>query len=215
MRNDIVLEQMEHPLSDEDIVERTAERAEIIRLMEEDIDEDKALYLITWSPDPKQLPDADFQIQHDFNVNLLAQYLRYCDVGIFCLESSQRGNPHYHGWYQVANDFREKGRIVAVKTLNRFGELKITECKVSYKVNCYSQKANALWYYKKDVHGSMMYYDDSIIVDTSRRDIDWEKMSMTSFFDKTIDGDVYNKMTTRKFCMDFYKDSMNWYNEKS
>jgi len=85
---------------------------------ETNIDDSADIYLITWSPDPARLPDCDPDYQHRFNVNLLADYLKFCYCGIFCHEFSQLGNPHYHGWYQICTaPNRDRGRVVMIKVL--------------------------------------------------------------------------------------------------
>jgi len=112
---------------------------------EDRIDTDRTLYLITWNPDPKELPNADFETQHHYSVNLLSDYLKACECGLFCVETSQLGAPHYHGWYQVSqNPDCERNRIIYIKTMQRFGNLKITKSKGHYKIGSNSNHANCL-----------------------------------------------------------------------
>lgn len=127
------------------------------------------LYLVTWSPDPKQLPDTDFTLQHKFNVNLLSQLLRTVRCGLFCVESTAMGNPHYHGWYQDEPP-NELARIAIIKVLQRFGNLKITSG-LHYKVDRYYSKGNCLHYYKKDTFDSMLLLP--IISASSYEPLDW------------------------------------------
>lgn len=174
-----------------------------------DIDFDESLYLITWSPDPSELPNADFTTQHLYNVNLLSGYLKQCQSGLFCVESTQMGNPHYHGWYQVSPDpIKEQFRCVYIKTLNRFGLLRITKSKGNYKINSYNKQANTLHYYKKDVYDSMLWCNPNPITEDSYSDIDWNNNLL--YFVKEGRGtvaDLEEKVSLKEFYIQFYKDS--------
>jgi len=147
------------------------ENADIVNTEEEKIDDAKHLYLITWSPDPSKLPDCDYTYTHLYSVNLLADYLKYCSCGLFCLEYTQVGNPHYHGWYQVDGE-KEQKRIVLVKVLQKFGNLKITQSRGDYKINQYYQRGNCLYYYKKDLANNWQIPKSVITCDTYD-DTDW------------------------------------------
>lgn len=128
-----------------------------IALEESKIDIGLPLYLFTWSPDPKQLPDGPFEIQHRYNVEFLSKFLQSCFSGCICVEATQRGNPHYHGWYQSTwNPIKERARIVYVKVMQDQGLLKITESIGKFKIDSYNRHANCLYYYKKDLLQSML-----------------------------------------------------------
>ena len=90
--------QEERAHSIEEDSDQIALKAEIIRLQEEKIDPDDKIYLMTWSPDPKQIPDCDFINQHLYCMPYVESYLSFCKSGCACVESSQIGNPHYHTW---------------------------------------------------------------------------------------------------------------------
>ena len=53
------------------------------------IDDSKPLYLITWSPDPSMMPNCDFEMQHEYNINIIADFCKGCDVALWCVEASQ------------------------------------------------------------------------------------------------------------------------------
>lgn len=202
----ILLEQMKKPTDYDDAM---VAKSTIIELEESTITEDSDLYLLTWSPDPKELPHADFNIQHQFSVDILADYLRSCCNGLICVESTQLGNPHYHGWYQVsANPDKEKMRIVYAKVLQRLGLLKITKSKGCYRINSYTKHGNCLHYYKKDLLESMLFVENNPITAYSKCDIDWELNNF--FFYAEGKKSVYNvkdKITNKEFYKQFYKDS--------
>lgn len=187
-----------------------AEKSWLIHKYENRINPDKDVYLFTWNPDPAELPHADFNHQHLYNVNTLIDYLKSCDTGVICVESTQLGNPHYHGWYQVSSDSsKEAMRIVYIKTLQRFGMVKISKVKVSYKVDCYYAKANALYYYKKDLLDCMAHVKNNPLTQQSHYDeTDWV---LSSFFtlgeSRKVEKSVIDKISTRQFCIQFYKDS--------
>lgn len=130
--------------------------------------------LITFSPDPNpsQMIDAPFDIQHKTFVNLLADYLKYCRAGVFCLEPTQNGNPHYHGWYVPYHNEMELGRVQMIKTIKRFGNVKIQHGVRFWRFNCYDEYRNALYYYKKDL---ALFYEVpfSVIVKDSYDNTDW------------------------------------------
>lgn len=177
---------------------------------EDGIDGDFPIYLITYSPDPSRLPDCDFNIQHRTNINLLSEYLKYCKTGLFCVESTQMGNPHYHGWYQV-DDSKELYRISMIKVMQKLGNVKITKPQHSdaYKINCFTQKSNFLYYYKKDLVDAMLNIEVNPISEESYKEsydevdshfftIDISKKKVKSMADVISD---------RKFYQQFYRDS--------
>lgn len=187
-----------------------AYKATMIYDAEMDIDPDQELYMITWSPDPYEMPNADFETQHKFNINLISDYLQCCACGLFCVEATQMGNPHYHGFYQV-NSRMEPERIIMVKVMQKFGIVKITKSVGHYRINSFKQHANCLYYYKKDVFDSMFYLDDNPICKTSRCEIDWNYHY--NFFEmkgRTSIKDIQDKITMRDFYRRFYADSINY-----
>lgn len=189
--------------SDDEVI---LEKSEIIMIEESKIDLDKHTYLITWNPDPKQSPDANFQIQHRYHINTVAQYLSSCSCGIMCTEPSQLGNPHYHGWYQCSDDFNlEQLRIVTIKVMNYFGKVKIAKA-VSIRKNSYSNVKNCLWYYKKDQMTSMLGMP--ILTRDSKDDTDWQSITCNHFFTvKLGDKHIEDKISARQQMIEFYKDS--------
>lgn len=165
--------------------------------------DDDEVILITWSPNPKDLPDADFRYQHLFNVNLLSDFLKVVKKGCFCVEATLDGNPHYHGWY-VKNPDSEKLRLVFISTFKKVGNLKQTKCR-SIRTLRYSSPRNGLYYYKKEL-ASYACYPHSVILSTTRDDTDW---NYKNFFDKSATGtvNVTDKITDRQFYLQFYADS--------
>lgn len=182
------------------------ERAQIFMEYEEELDENREVYLFTWSPDPALLPDADIRIQHRYNVNFLADMLKCCEIGLICVESTQRGNPHYHGWYQISwNTKAEMARIAHFKTMEKFGQLKITPAKYVQR-NSYSEKMNALYYYKKESIDSMLSMPFNPIRAITKDDYNW---NYAFFFTK--DGDckknIADKLSHRAEMRKFYTNS--------
>lgn len=192
------------------IEELLASKLTEICFAEDFIDGALPIYLITWSPNPALLPDCDFHLQHRSNVNLLSQYLKCCRVGLFCVESTQRGNPHYHGWYQLDPE-KELCRIAVAKTLERLGNVKYTEPNNpdAYKINCFTQKSNFLWYYKKDLVDAMLNVKDNPIT-TDSYDVSNDETNML-FFTKDVSKKTVKLMSDvisdRKFYLGFYADS--------
>lgn len=190
--------------------ERILNIGELIEFFESSIDDSLQLYLIIWSPDPKEMPDADFYLQHNVNIDMLKAFLLNVHLGMFTVESSQLGRPHYHGWYQVDLDL-ELGRIAAVKTMNRFGDVKIAKCR-SYKINNYSERKNGLYYYKKDVYGAMGLVDPNPIVASSSSTINFDNIDLVGFFSKDKGGmmTIKEKISDRQFYRDYYKDTIGF-----
>lgn len=156
------------------------DRALSVFTEESKIDPSYPVYLITWSPDPKGLPDADFYYQHNFNVYTLVQYLKCCSCGIWCVESTQLGNPHYHGWYQV-NDSTEVARIAVVKCMQNWGRVDIKKSK-HYRVNSYKQGSNSLHYYKKDMVDAMLSIQPNPILSTTESTVDFKMTDYLAIF---------------------------------
>lgn len=176
----------------------------VIEKEESRIDKGADLYLITWCPDPAELPNSDFNIQHLFNINLLADYLKTVKCGLFCVESTQLGNPHYHGWYQKEPCY-ELPRIAIMKTLQRFGRVKVTKAK-SVKPGLYSERSNGLHYYKKEVMDEMINVSENPI--TSRSKCDYPFYSSYFFtMDSKKPTNMEDKLSDRQFYLQFYTDS--------
>lgn len=208
-----MLEQENPVLSGQDYVDaKLIKKGAIIECEESKIDAFDKLYLITWVPDPKEMPDADFYLQHEVNVQILIDFLNTCKCGLFCVESTQMGNPHYHGWYQI-NPKYELVRIAIIKTLQRFGIIKIKEC-LHYIVNYYSERMNGLHYYKKDVFDSMFAIEVNPISNRSVSSIDVDKLRYVSMFskNKTVYRNVEEKLSVRQYYRRFYDDTESFIN---
>lgn len=188
----------------EDLTDYLEDSKEYVILAEElMIDPDKPLYLMTWAPDPKQLPNCHFEYQHRYNISTLSLYLRSCYSGCFCVESTQLGNPHYHGWYQVSNG-PDSARIATMKTLQKLGLVKVTQAK-HYKIDCYTERQNALYYYKKELTTAMNFIIDNPITAYSTCGINWD---MTHFFDSTVNAKhISNVVSEKQRLLEFYRDS--------
>lgn len=187
---------------------RVIEISECIEHEESKIVSDQPVYLITWCPDPKELPDADFYLQHNVNAQLLIDYLMQCRCGIFCVESTQIGNPHYHGWYQV-RDSSELARVAIIKTMQRFGIVKIAKAK-KIKRFCWSENANALYYYKKDCLDACLNVTPNPITSASFVTVNFDVMDLVGFFSKDKScKTIKDKVSDRKFYRDFYSDTIS------
>lgn len=179
---------------------------------EYDIDDLLQLYLITWSPDPAEMPDADFYVQHQTNIGILTDFLKGCYLGIFCVESTQLGNPHYHGWYQDSNDpLKTELRISCIKTMKRFGQLKIVKAR-SYRKNSYSKHANCLYYYKKDLFDSMLLFDPNPIVSTTETTMNFDELRFVDVFGSVVSRKSLKlgeqRVSDLKFYKEFYGDTL-------
>jgi len=183
-----------------------------IEFYESCIDEDETLYLITWAPDPKELPNCDFITQHLYNVNFLAEYLKFCECGLFCVESTQAGNPHYHGWYQTSDYYVEElARCAIMKVMERLGIVKITKCKGHYRINSYTAGGNALHYYKADLFGQMQYIPHNPITWQSKDDTNWLSNDFFFLLNKTgrkTTADIETKICQRDYYREFYSGSL-------
>lgn len=182
--------------------------------MEWKIDPDKKVYLFTWSPDPSEGPDADFETQHMFWYPAIVDFLNSVEVGIACVEASQLGNPHYHGWYQVSDDpIKERLRCVHIKVMARFAPngLRITSSKGHMKFNSYVAAANCLHYYKKDLLQSMSYIaTNPITAKTKKPDhIDWNnKLLLFRRKCRETINELEDKISLKDFYKQFYQDSL-------
>lgn len=193
------------------------EKMRLVYEAESSIDPDRDLYLITWSPDPSKLPNSSFIIQHEFNVDILASYLKSVEVGIWCVESTQQGNPHYHGFYQPSDDsHKELMRLAVIKTFNAFGNLKITKSIGKYKVNnWHTPHCNCLYYYKKDVGGSMFNIEKNPITRDSQCGMDFTNLSAL-FFQITgrhTSKEILEKVSQRERYRQFYSESLKDYSK--
>lgn len=180
-----------------------------------DIDPEKELYLFTWSPDPTKLPDADFNIQHQFCFPFVADLLSTVECGLACVEETQLAHPHYHGWYQLSSDpVKNTMKKAYVKTMIAFSHpkfgLKITKSLGHYKINSYVQHSNCLYYYKKDLLEASLLISDNPVTKNSKTDIEWKYH--IGFF--TINNkresiaDLEAKISLREFYKGFYFNSL-------
>lgn len=177
------------------------------------IDDNISLYLITWSPDPKEFPSVDFYMQHNMHIDLLVDYIKSCSLAMFCVESTQLGNPHYHGWYQLSHDSKqEMCRICCIKTMQHFGNVKITEAR-HYKINSNSEKRNALYYYKKDLVDSMLCVSPNPILKDTYTTIDFKKFELASFFTTGTHKGTFktlnDRISDRQYYREFYADTIS------
>lgn len=194
--------------TEEIIIDRIAAVAQIILVEESKIDTLQTVYLITWCPDPKELPNSDFDMQHLFNVDILSDFLKQVKCGLFCVETTQLGNPHYHGWYQLSNDpTRTKERLAILKTLQRLGFVKVTQARTVRK-NQWFERKNGLYYYKKDSIDEMLFARENPIHKESKFDYDW--VSSMFFTLDLKNSSIQNKISDKKFYLQFYNDSIKY-----
>lgn len=183
-------------------------KGQIVEWYESSIDDDEYLYLFTWAPDPKELPDTSFEMQHAYCFPQIASFLDGMQVGLACVENTQMGKPHYHGWYQPSDDpLMTKYNISMVKVLERLGNLKITKCKGHYKNNSYVAACNALHYYKKDMIDSMLWIVDNPITSKTKKDIAWADKQL--FFMRPQERSNVAKLQERITLTDYYKQFYN------
>lgn len=176
-----------------------------------DIDPDRDLYLFTWSPDPSRMPDTSFERQHDFNIDLVSSFFKGCECGIACVESTQLGNPHYHGWYQVSTDpNKDKFRIVIAKTFQQLGLLKITKSKGHYYINYWKSHSNCLFYYKKELLEARLLTHNNPVTSLNLPIEDWTSMANSMYFKvsgkRESVADLEDKITLREFYKQFYSE---------
>lgn len=176
-----------------------------------DIDLEEDLYLFTWSPDPKRLPNASFLLQHDYAISIISDFLFSCKCGLACVETTQLGNPHYHGWYQLSTDsLFEQTRIAMVKTMQQIGLIKITKSIGHYRINGWSQHANCLFYYKKDLIQSMLHIKRNPITSGMKSIENWCSAETSHYF--AVDGkrqtvaDIEERQNIYQFYMQFYSE---------
>jgi len=178
---------------------------------EQKIDPRKTIYLFTWNPDREETPDCDFETQHEFWLDNVTLLLRGTAAGLACVETGALGYPHYHGWYQLSsNTNMEQCRLVAIKLMVRYGNLKITKSIGHYKIGSFVRQANCLAYYKKDMVDAMLYIRNNPITPYVKTVVEFEKhlwwfKSLKT--DRCSIADLETKLTNKKFYEDFYKDS--------
>lgn len=179
-----------------------------------DIDLDEDLYLFTWSPDPAQIPDADFNTQHAFCFPFVANLLSSVECGLACVEETQKGNPHYHGWYQLSRDpVKSALRKVYVKVMQRFCDpkfgYKVTKSLGHYKINSFVAQANCLYYYKKDLIQASLLVPNNPVTKDSKVDIDWKaNYSLFTKRGRESVADIEDRVNLRDFYKQFYSDSL-------
>lgn len=175
-----------------------------------------SVYLITWNPDPKHLPDADFETQNQFYLDWLSSYLKHCYAGLFTVEATQRGNPHYHGWYQTSYDFRdEMERLALIKCMQQRGRVDIAKIQKQHTVRPgqWYEKANALWYYKKDQLDKHLNME--IITSESESSINFSNLDYQFFLsNRSVKGSetIATMKSDQQFYRDFYRDSLKAFN---
>lgn len=162
------------------------------------------VYLMTWSPDPKELPNADFQMQHNYSLDILSQFLTTMRCGLLCVEATQLGNPHYHGWYQLGESKYTKTRLAITKTLQRIGNLRITEAR-SVKPGLWTERKNGLYYYKKDSLDDMILIKNNPITKDSKFEYNW--ISSVFFSLDLKNTSITTKISDKQFYLQFYSDS--------
>lgn len=171
------------------------------------IDLGEQLYLFTWCPNPAELPEASFHIQHLWAYPLVSDFLRMCKCGLACVETTQLGRPHYHGWYQLTREsLYEKMRIAIAKTLQRLGLLKITPSKGHIKINSWVQHANCLYYYKKDLIETQLETQFNPITPVYQKPYDFAHLGSLWVRDgkrQTV-ADIEEKISLKEFYKDFY-----------
>lgn len=190
---------------------RICEVAEIIYEAEHEIDDKAKIYLMTWSPDPKQIPDCDFINQHLWCAQYVHTYLQGCRSGCACVETTQMGNPHYHLWYQICPDFTvEQLRIRWIKVLQKIGNVKITGKVRYYRKNAWYSTRNALFYYKKDsLQEQLMTPCNPITKDSVLPEIDYSQYSW--FFQirgRATAKSMLERTSQVKDLEEFYKKSI-------
>lgn len=173
------------------------------------IDPSQDIYLFTWSPDPDDLPDADFNTQHHYSFPWIAYFLECCRSGLACVESTQLGRPHYHGWYQIEPRL-ELARISWIKTLLRHGNYKVTKSLGYFKIGIGRSKVrNCLYYYKKDLIESMFLVDTNPVTRNSKSEVNWNlHLSLFRIPGRKFNTfDTANRISQKQYYANFYKNS--------
>lgn len=184
-------------------------RAMAIYEIERTINPDQEVWMLTWCPSPKELPDADFYLQHNVNIRLLSDFLKGCSTGCFCVEPFQSGSPHYHGWYQPSYDpVKEQLRIACVKTMQHFGDCKFTKA-VHYKIDKWYETRNCLHYYKKQLLDQMLTIDPNPITKDTVSTVNFDVLPLVSFLSTKGRRDKYSEeRKNHAFRRDFYTDTI-------
>jgi len=186
-------------------------KSEVIEYCESCIDPSRPVYLFTWSPDPRELPDADFETQHEWCLETVSKYLLFCLSGCACVEANAKSNPHYHGWYQLTdNPVLESKRIAMMKSMQHYAPSGFTvEKAVNYKINDYYEHRNSLYYYKKDMYTSMFLIQNNPVTRHSISNINWNEYL---FFFKPRKGristfELEKKISNRAYFEKYYQNS--------
>jgi len=171
---------------------------------ESKIDPNKEVYLFTWVPDPKELPNCDIINQHIYCFDVVSNLLSGCSCGLACVESTQKGNPHYHGWYQIRSD--DRLRIQTIKVMQRLAPNGLTVVPAKhYRINSYSKGTNSLHYYKKDLVNNLWLTPNPV----TRYSVCFPKPNyeLLWFLDPRKKTDKKDKSDI-DYLMRFYKDSL-------
>jgi len=205
----MLLEQ-ELPLLDDSSLEEEcqliASKTHLIHDTECEIDLDEPLYLFTWAPDPAELPNCSFELQHYWALTLVADFLRSVGNGCACVESTQLGNPHYHGWYQLSNDpIKERLRQCHVKTMARLSPkgFKVTKSKGHIKIHSWVAAANCLHYYKKDLIQSQLLTKHNPI--TAATDFKFDFQHLSFLWTRPGERRTFTQLETAVTLKEFYK----------
>lgn len=170
----------------------------------------ETLYLFTWSPNPEDLPDADFSVQHDSCISTITNLLHTVRCGMACVEATIMANPHYHGWYQNEPSLT-CARVAMIKVMKKMGNLKITKSKGHVKIHSYVKQANCLWYYKKELLDEGLYVNLNPVTIHTVPNVNMNEHY--NFFVKVNSrqsvADIENKISNAEFYRNFYTNSIN------
>lgn len=188
---------------------KLVESMEIIRIFEEKIEPTDDVVMFTWSPDPKELPDADPETQHLWCARVLLTYLNTMPKSCACLEYNLSGNPHYHGWYVKSDE--SVASIQILKVLQRYGKYKADYLR-SIKINSYTSKGNGLYYYKKEVSHNCIITASIIYPGMELPKIPWAEYNQLFFtqnaYGKKCRSSYDEKISDMAYYMEFYKSSI-------
>lgn len=187
-------------------LEKLAIKTFLLEFEESTIDKSLPLVLITWSPSRENMPDTDFVMKHRSNVNFLSDFLKCTSCGAFCVEANEMGQPHYHGFYQHTQDSKTELALIAfLDTMYKTGNLKVTKEVFKYKKFSWSKKANALWYYKKELLTSQFHTPHNPIVSQSYDETPWDTIAF--FMPGPNVRMISTAVSERRQLLDFYKYS--------
>lgn len=176
------------------------------------INRDKTLYMYTWSPDPDDLPNCDFTIQHDSCIATVVNFTKSCELCLTCVEASAKGNPHYHGWYQKSADtFKNQIHVAMLKTMQQTGNFKVDKSRGHMKIHSYVKAANCLYYYKKELLDESLYITVNPITEFSVPE--YTISDFSTFFSvkgkrQTV-ADIEKSASLQQFYKDFYMKSID------